>query len=207
MKKIIWAIGFTAITYNFIGCGSKEEGKDDTPPTVYATIKVENSKTDGEDGSHEFTGASCIYDSGTGIFVGSFTGSSKKTFEVDIRNFSKENGTKTYNCLQSSVNVSGDVAKGKYDNCAVYFNVKSKESNKAANSYSIHRVETEMEDFTYAGECSVEVTYNSTGDTASGKVNCTKMLQTHYIGAVNIRLDDPYTADLGKGTEFECKVK
>lgn len=194
--------GAIALLLTMNACGAKEEKKDE-PVITYATVKVANAPTEGDEGDTTLTmtgKTECNFDPETGLFRAAFTaGGNKPTMTVRIKGF--KTSDQTYACTQASDNLSGPVG-AKYDGCMVELQTSYAATATTLNTYVMHRASETMDAMTYGGTCSVAITYEK--PKVTGLVTCTKMVQSHLNGKERNPFDPNITADIAQGSSFSC---
>jgi hypothetical protein len=175
-----------------LGCGQEAEDKPAT--VVYGTLTVTGSTTQTDNGSWDLTTLTkCTRNADTGrvdAVVGLSTGQS---LTVAIKNYSST--AKKYTCVQAADNKesTSDVG-GKFDDCMVDAKALSATGSSTVNGYSMHRDSISTKPFSYAGECSIDVTQASPSIKAT--ISCLDMVQTVLESAARNPINAEVNADV-----------
>lgn len=186
-----------ALSVCLSGCEA-EEGGAPAPPTEYVQLEV-TAPAEGEGGSVVMTQASCSNDPDTGLFEGSFSGDDDSMLTIKIKGFSTSGGS--YTCSQASDNTEEGVGN-KFDSCAVELVVADPETS--TNTYAMHRETEDAKAFTYAGACTIGISYEE--PVVNGTIDCGGLVQTVFQGAPRNPIDPDVTAHIASGSTFFCDL-
>lgn len=183
----------------FSACGTKKE--ENKPTVTYAEI-VFDSSTAAESKSYSYTELkSCTFDASTGLFSSAFGSAGVAELTVKIKGFAKVNAV--YTCTQASDNKVFPSIGSYYNGCSVDISVPNSVNSSTFNTYAMYRKDTEIKSYTYAGTCSVDITF-SEPSTVRGKVSCSDMAQSHLEGSLRNPIDAATKASIVSSSYFTC---
>lgn len=187
----ILILGFACVA--FISCGDISDSNSGDG-TIHATLMMTNAATNSENGMLELTSVDeCNVDPDTGRADFSFSSGRNRSLVIAIKNMTSTPGT--YTCAQASDNALTMENLGlKFDGCMVEVSKTSSGDTTTNNSYSMHRIDTNIKLFNYDGTCTIETTEISS--TISGDISCTSMVQTVLDGAARNPISEQETLDL-----------
>ena len=159
-----------------------------------------NGATTAENGVMELTKVDeCSINPDTGRADFSFSNGRNRSLTIAIKNITSTPAT--YTCGQASDNaLAMDDLGLKFDDCMVEVSKISSADTTTSNSYSMHRISTDIKLFNYDGTCTVETT--EVVSTVSANINCTGMVQTVLDGAARNPIDEEVTIDVTG--DFSC---
>jgi hypothetical protein len=198
MKKFSILVLFTA------ACGSSPKKNDPLPGGVYSVITVDSS-TPSESKSYSFTTLfNCKFDGNTGTFNASFNSGTNSNLSVKIRGFSKSNNR--YICRQAVDNQKSPDVGSYFDGCGISLTIPNSDTTTSTfNKYATYRTDSEVNDFSYKGACTVDVTFTDPA-TVSGVVGCADLLQTHLKSKVRNPVDPNVKTSLTGKSSFSCTI-
>ena len=194
--------GLFLVALALTSCGElkTEEEEVDQDATEYVKLNIQGSDS-AIDGQHALTRVDeCSLDADSGLLKTAFSASTKDQLEISIKGFSTE-ASSSYSCTQAPDNQSGDLGS-KYNGCGVKLILENASGN--TDSYSSYRDSSDVKDFTYASDCTINVTYAD--NALSGSVSCANLVQTHLDGAPRNPIDTSVVATLASGSTFQCQV-
>lgn len=196
----IWALSLFIIN-SFTSCG--EEKKEETPTKTVATVIIENAPKTAENQTYELkTTSACTLNADSGLFSATFSQGSDTLLTVSIKGFATI--AKKYTCTQATDNTTGDVG-GKFDSCSVLTSIPAPDTDGKFNTYAMYRNSGELDDLTYTGNCSIDITYEE--KVVTGNIVCADMIQSYYRSIPRNPIDTSTTAEIATGSNFTCTVK
>ena len=199
-KNYVTSIGLVSIA---MGCSDNK--KSDPALPLLGNMVISESKNAVENAKFELRIGSCSknVETGKAIIALSQSGDTNKiaTISIFIKDF--QSVPKSYTCKQAADNAAAvDSVGGVYDSCAVEFKVPATAAAINQNTYAMHRNTIATKPFTYAGECSVQI--SKVTPSISGTVSCKQMVQTGLEGSSRNPVDATVTATVL--SDFNCAL-
>lgn len=184
-----------------IACGGSEKK---TTAGNYGSLKYANLPTDEQTpAAVTLTSvASCTHDANSNLFTASFSsGSTAGALDIKIKGMTRTDAS--YTCSQAADNKTENSVGFNFNICSV--STKTAQTNGNLNAYSIYREAASEADLDYSGVCTIDISYLAS--TISGKISCSKMIQTSKNNRVRYPYDNSITLDIASGSTFECSIK
>ena len=196
MNRLILFFGSVIL---FSCAKESEETEPKTTTVTYSTLIVD-ATTDAQDSTYKLTNlGSCTHNVDSGLFTASFTEGDYTQLDVSIKGFSTTSST--YTCTQSSDNTEGELG-GKFNSCSVTLKIPSAAGASTFDGYEMFRSDSGQGSFTYAGACSIAITYAA--PRVTGKVTCAGLIQTTLNSSNRNPISADVTASISTDSEFFC---